>query len=364
MHWSNNKLKGAYGKHVAHFSIELFVASKKGKEGCRKERPKPVGTHSWLHRNRPKFFVFRHCSCKEVGLPVLLSSQPHLFASALFEHVSGEVQCWSHCLMFFEPFNSKNLWSVDSSPSFCNQYHHSLLADPLAGCRSSSWPRWVQRIYVIEFINHAVKLPGFSTFLSYQWQQYCLWGSFSNSKQTIPSIITTWQQSQLASKGGERGAEPGELWKWVDTEDLQSFGELGILWLSGWKRPVSTSSNSWVTFDNEFSYFNPMEPWDRKFKDETLSFLKNRLMESKIIFLLATTFNVSRAWNSMVGTSLVTRGYQSILPQLFSGFRLIIWVDWQQDQVGSTKERTDFSGVCPRKRGKLPALGTPENMTS
>lgn len=37
------------------------------------------------------------------------------------------------------------------------------------------------------------------------------------------------KQSPLAWKGGERGAEPGELWKWVDTEDLQSFRELGIL---------------------------------------------------------------------------------------------------------------------------------------
>ena len=91
---------------------------------------------------------------------------------------------------------------------------------------------------------------------------------------------------------------------------------------------IQLSSNLWQWI--QLFQSHAMQPWDRKFND-----LRNRLMESKTVFLgLARTLNVSRALCSMVGTSLARRGYESTLQSLFSGFNV------DSDYLGRLTERS------------------------
>ena len=93
-----------------------------------------------------------------------------------------------------------------------------------------------------------------------------------------------------------------------------------------------------------------MQPWDRKFND-----LRNRLMESKNCFFFQCVSCLVLNGGDLLGKKRVQKH------TTFTFYSIqTIWVDWQRDQVDSTEERTDFYGVCPGKRGKLPTLGTPE----
>ena len=52
----------------------------------------------------------------------------------------------------------------------------------------------------------------------------------------INVLFSTHFNEPQAWKGGERGAEPGELWKWVDTEDL--VADLDADWTQTGRRHI------------------------------------------------------------------------------------------------------------------------------